>query len=451
MESRGHRRERRRRLRTRILRIAAVVAALGMIAVYVFGGAAGAAPAQAAPDDVPEPGPGQWFLEDYGIPEMWETTQGEGVTVAVIDSGVKDDHENLTGRVTASKDFSGSGHDGTVPVGPDEIIHHGTAVAGVIAGNGTGAGPVGVAPQSKIAAASVWLGAGGPSDAESTRTQAQQALDWAIDSGASVVNMSLGWNDPAWPESWDETFARAYAEDVVVIACVGNRSQGATQAWSPATVPGVVGVGGLARSGEVRQSSSAPGTAVDLMGPAEGIPVPFYDGGYGTADGCSFAAPVVSGVVALLRSAHPEMSADEVVAALEQTAGAVKGHDGRSTADAPDPEVGWGRIDPPAALDWEPSGETASAADELADWVRMHRRAADDAGAQAGEETASPDSGGGPGASEDAEQAPVAVGGTVPPARLGPVVLVAGGLVSLGLLIAAGVGLLRIRRRSRDG
>ncbi|WP_029089594.1 S8 family peptidase [Brevibacterium album] len=458
MDEYRQRRERRRRLRSRLLRVAAVVAALGMIAVYVFGGTAGAAPAHSAPaEDGPQPGPGQWFMEDYGIPELWETTRGEGVTVAVVDSGVKADHENLTGKVKASRDFSGSGHDGTVPVGPEEIIHHGTAVAGVIAGNGSGAGPTGVAPEAEIASASVWLGAGGPSAAQSTRVQAQQALEWAVDSGASVVNMSLGWNDPAWPESWDEAFAHAYAEDVVVIACVGNRSQGASQAWSPATVPGVVGVGGLGRSGEVRESSTAPGTAVDLMGPAEDIPVPYHDGGYGTADGCSFAAPVISGIAALLRSAHPEMSADEVVAALTQTAGDVAGHEGRSTAEEPDPIVGWGRVDPGAALAWEPDGSEASAAQQLEDWVRMHRRA--DAEAEAGAEgpaDSPPSASGeadadGEGTATGEDEEPQVRAAAAPAARLGPALLVAGGVVSLGLLTAGGVGFLRIRRSSRRG
>ena len=443
----------RRRARRRILRVLAILAVLGLVATMLYRGAAQAATpsGDAAPPDAGErepsaqdPGPGQWFMEPYGIPELWETTRGEGVTVAVIDSGVNDNHENLTGRVTAAKDFSGTGRDGTEPVGAESIIHHGTAVAGVIAGSGTGSGPVGVAPEADIASASVWLGGGAPAASQSTRVQAERALRWAVDSGASVINLSLGWDDPSWPVSWDDAFAYAYEHDAVVVACVGNRSQGATQAWSPATVPGVIGVGGLTQSDTVRDSSSAPGMAVDLMGPAEDIPVPFWDGGYGTADGCSFASPVVAGVAALLRSAHPDWSADQVTAALTETAGPVAGHDGQGSAEDPDPLVGYGRIDPPAALDWKARTDVPAASQQLEDWVRMHRRAEPEAGG----ETASAAPG-----DVEADGAVLADGtveatGAASPV-LGPVLIVGGGAAGAGLLLAAGVLAVRGRRTTR--
>lgn len=437
-------------MRRRVLQILAILAVLGLVATMLYRGAAQAATpsTDAAPpdagereDSAQEPGPGQWFMEPYGIPDLWETSRGEGVTVAVIDSGVNDQHENLTGRVTAAQDFSGTGKDGTEPVGDESIIHHGTAVAGVIAGSGTGSGPVGVAPEADIASASVWLGGDAPAASQSTRVQAERALRWAVDNGASVINMSLGWDDPSWPETWDSAFAYAYEHDAVVIACVGNRSQGATQAWSPATVPGVVGVGGLTKDGTIRESSSAPGTAVDLMGPAEDIPVPFWEGGYGTADGCSFAAPVVAGVAALLRSAHPDWTADQVTAALRETAGPVEGHDGQGTAEEPDPLVGAGRLDPAAALDWETRADVPSAAGQLEEWVRMHRRA--EPQPEAGETTA---------ATEDAEadgpvlaDGTVAASGTASPV-LGPVLVAVGGAAGAGLLLAAGVLAVRGRR-----
>lgn len=423
----------------------AILAALGLVASALHAGAARAQDAPRSGDrdsSADSPGPGQWFMESYGIPELWETTRGEGVTVAVIDSGVQDDHENLRGRVSAAKDFSGTGGDGTEPVGAESIVHHGTAVAGVIAGSGAGSGPVGVAPEATLASASVWLGGGAPAASQSTRVQAERALRWAVDSGASVINMSLGWDDPSWPQSWDDAFAYAFEHDALIIACVGNRSQGASQAWSPATVPGVIGVGGLGKSGAVRQSSSAPGTAVDLMGPAEAIPVPVWDGEYGTADGCSFAAPVVSGVAALLRSAHPDWSADQVAAALTETAAPVAGHDGQGTAEDPDPEVGYGRLDPQAALDWEPRDDVPQASALLDDWVRMHRRAeaepTDQATTEPVEEEARTDGQVRPDGTVAAEPGATPV--------LGPVVVIAGAAAGGVLLLAAGI--LAVRNRS---
>lgn len=320
-----------------------------------------------------EPSAGQWFAEDLGLEEAWKTSTGKGVKVAVIDSGTDDGHENLKDRVVAAKDFSGAKKDGTTPVGPQETIHHGTAVAGVIAGTGKGVGPVGIAPDARIMSASIWLGSDTPDESDS-RDQAADAVKWAADNGAKVINMSLGWDDPAWPESWDKAFMHAYKKDALVIACVGNASQGAKRVWSPATVPGVIGVGGIGRNGKVDKQSSAPGVDVDLMAPSQGIPVPLTGGNYGTAEGCSFAAPIVAATAALIRSAHPEYTADQTAEALRSTAAAVKDHDGVTSGDDFDTTVGYGRIRPVEALkadiDKAPSAEKA-----LSEWIHMHRRA----------------------------------------------------------------------------
>ncbi len=390
--------------------------------------------AQAAP----KAGPGQWFIKDYGIDKVWEKSTGKGVTVAVIDSGVNADHENLRGVVGKAKDFSGLDKDGKTPIGGKDTIHHGTAVAGVIAGQGGGAGPAGVAPEAEILSASMWLGPGRPEGSGSTRDQAAEALTWAVDSGAEVVNMSLGWDDPAWPESWDEAFAYAYEKDVMVIACVGNASQGATQAWSPSTVPGVIGVGGLGKDGKVLPESTAPGTAVDLMGPAADIPIPFHSGGYAEGQGCSFASPVVSGVAALMRAENPDLTADEVTAKLLSTAKPVQGHRGQSRPDDPDPIVGWGRIDPVAAMNADVPKTVPSAADALADWVAMHRRAP----AETTEtETAAPDE-------TDSPQAvaPTDVVSSQSTPTLGYSILVVGGAAALILLVLSALAFFRRRR-----
>lgn len=386
----------------------------------------------------PESGPGQWFIKDYGIDKMWKKTTGEGVKVAVIDSGVNSDHEDLEGVVSKAKDFSGLDKDGTTPIGGKTTIHHGTAVAGVIAGQGTGAGPMGVAPDADILSASMWLGPDRPKESGSTREQADKAIRWAVDSGAEVINMSLGWDDPAWPESWDEAFAYAYEKDVVVVACVGNASQGATQAWSPSTVPGVIGVGGLGENGRVLADSTAPGTAVDLMGPASDIPIPYYSGGYAEGQGCSFASPVVSGVAALIRAEDPDLSADEVRAKLLASAAPVSGHTGTSKKDKPDPIVGWGRLDPEAALKSDVPESVPSASKELSDWVKMHRRGDADSTET---ETAPPAEGESPKA-----VAPKDVAASESTPKLGFWVLVGGGAIAAVLLVISAIAFLRRRR-----
>ncbi|WGW10758.1 S8 family serine peptidase [Saxibacter everestensis] len=318
----------------------------------------------------------QFWIDDYNIDEAWQISRGEGVKVAVIDSGVSA-HEDLKGAVVGSRDFSGTGHNGKEPIGSKASKFHGTAVAGVVAGRGHGddAGTIGVAPEADLLSASVWLGDGLPRNAVPQRKQVADAVRWSVDSGAKVINLSLGWNDPSWPESWDDAFQYAADRDVVVIACVGNRSQGARQAWSPSTVPGVVGVGGLTQTGKVARAETAPGIAVNLMGPGEDMAVPWYTGGYGTADGSSFASPFVAGVAALIRSAYPEMSAADVINRLYRSADPVKGHKGRSSEDKPEPTVGYGRVDPLEALESDVAKVGRNPDGSLKDWIAMHRKA----------------------------------------------------------------------------
>ncbi|WP_193072658.1 MULTISPECIES: S8 family peptidase [unclassified Brevibacterium] len=391
-------------------------------------------PAMAAP----EAGPGQWFIKDYGIDDLWKKSTGKGVKVAVIDSGVNAKHDDLGGVVTKSKDFSGLDKDGRTPIGGKTTIHHGTAVAGVIAGQGKGAGPTGVAPDVDILSASMWLGPDRPKKSGSTREQADKAIRWAVDSGAKVINMSLGWDDPAWPSSWDKSFAYAYEKDVVIVACVGNASQGATQAWSPSTVPGVIGVGGLGKNNRVLSESTAPGTAVDLMGPAADIPIPYYSGGYAEGQGCSFASPIVSGVAALIRAEDPDLSADEVAAKLTSTAKPVPGHKGQSKKGKPDPIVGWGRLDPKAAMKSDVPKTVPSAADALADWVKMHRRGQSD---PAETDNAAPAEDNNPKA-----VAPKDVVSSQSTPQLGFAILGAGGLIAIILFVLSAVAFIRRRR-----
>lgn len=350
------------------MRFAGALAVAAMAAVSVS--------APAAADSIRDK---EWWLGQYDVRQAWKVTKGRGVTVAVIDSGVDDKQPDLKGSVTAATDMSGLGADGTTPIGSSESLFHGTAVASVLAGHGHGkdgkAGVVGVAPRAKLLSASVWLGANMPSGASDQRAEVAKAVRWAVDKGASVINLSLGWNDPSWPTSWDSAFRYAAKHDVVVVACVGNRSQGATQAWSPSTIPGVIGVTGLRKNGTVSKAESAPGIAVDLAGPGENIPVSWYRGGYANAEGSSFATPVVAGAAALIRAAHPHMSAANVINRLYVTARPVKDHHGTTSAGRPDPLVGRGRVDVGAAVTKKIPSVTANPDGSLSQWITMHRRA----------------------------------------------------------------------------
>ena len=180
-------RHRRTRSAARAARIAAAVAAVGAIVL------AGAAPAHA--DTVRDY---EYWLDDYGITTAWGTTRGEGVTVAMIDTGVNGNVAELRGVVAGGTDVSGLGTpDGQTPGRRPVDSAHGTLVASLAAGRGTGAGNgvIGVAPEAELLAVSV--GFGQDTGAEKTNDeQIAEAVRWAVDNGADVINMSLTTQHP---------------------------------------------------------------------------------------------------------------------------------------------------------------------------------------------------------------------------------------------------------------
>lgn len=315
----------------------------------------------------------EYWVEDYGIAEAWEDTRGAGVTVAVIDSGVDGSHPDLEGVVKGGTDVSGAGApDGQRGIG--EVPEHGTLVASLIAGRGhepeepvASASPsasvkpsasakasaeasaeaeaeaskeaensplqtagrgsdgvVGVAPEAELLAVSLWI-AGEATGANpagvSIDDQIPNAVRWAVDNGASVINMSLGSTSPTWPESWDEAFLYAEQKDVVIVAAAGNRAGGSVQVGAPATMPGVLAVGGLDAKGAASRESSSEGISIGIAAPAENLVGALPGGLYASKwSGTSGAAPLVSGVAALIRAKYPDLTAPQVINRIIMTA-----------------------------------------------------------------------------------------------------------------------------------
>jgi type VII secretion-associated serine protease mycosin len=307
----------------------------------------------------------QYWLADYGIEQAWQTTRGEGVTVAVIDTGVDASVADLRGAVVGGADVSGVGSaDGTRPVGASS--EHGTMVASLLAGRGTGTGSgvIGVAPAASILSVSVALGGPTPG-ARDEDAQIADAVRWAVDNGAGVINMSLTRNSLDWPESWDRAFLYAYEHDVVVVAAAGNRGSGTTEVGAPATIPGVLAVAGVDRSGTASFDASSQGITIAVAAPSEQLVGVEPGGGYVQWSGTSGAAPLVSGVVALVRAAHPELDADDVVERVLATARG-KGQ----------PEIyGRGLVDAAAAVQAQVAPASGKPLGDLAEWVRLYRRA----------------------------------------------------------------------------
>jgi len=348
-----------------------VLPAVVLAAAAVCGG--GAVPAAAAPaasaDAVRD---AEYWLDDYGIRDAWSVTRGAGVTIAVIDTGVGDPRE-LRSAVVGGTDVSGRGSsDGRTPVGSES--EHGTLVASLAAGRGTGSGSgvIGSAPEASVLAISIGFETG------DSDQQIADAVRWAVDHGADVINMSLTRNTLDWPESWDDAFSYAMEHDVVIVAAAGNRGSGTEEVGAPATMPGVLTVAGVDRAGRTSQDASAQGVTIGVSAPSEDLVGVMPDGSYVRWSGTSGATPIVAGVVALVKAAHPGLDAANIinrVTATARDAGAV----------GPDVAYGFGLLDADAAVRAEVPAVDANPMGDLAEWIRVNRRhQSDGAGVEAG-------------------------------------------------------------------
>ena len=310
----------------------------------------------------------QYWLSDYGFTKAWALSQGQGVKVAVIDTGIDASHPALEGAVVAGTDVSGLGSsDGLTPVGQNS--YHGTMVASLIAGRGNpeddAAGVLGTAPKAQLLSVSMAFGV----DGVDTDSQVAEGIIWAVDNGARVINLSLTRNSVSWPESWDEAFLYAFEKDVVIVAAVGNRLDGTEQVSAPATIPGVIAVAGVDINANASELSSTSGFTIGVTAPAEDLVAAYPGGEYRIWSGTSGAAPIVSGMVALIRSLYPEMDAANVVNRVIQSA--IKdGFENYSST------YGYGLIDAEAALKMELGDVSDNPLGSLSEWIRLYREQA---------------------------------------------------------------------------
>jgi subtilisin family serine protease len=311
----------------------------------------------------------EYWLDAYGIRGAWATSKGAGVRIAIIDTGIGKGPVEFEGAVVGGTDVSGAGTaDGRTPVGAVDA-NHGSWVASLAAGRGTGTdtGMIGVAPQAELLSISVGFGT---SATVPFTEQIAQAMHWAVDHGADVINLSLTTNTPDWAPSWDEAFLYAYDHDVVVIAAAGNRGSGTTRVGAPATIPGVLTVGGVDRQGRASVEASTQGITIGVMAPSESLLGVSPDGKLVQWSGTSGAAPIVAGIAALVRSAHPEMDADDVINHIIRTAKPVAG-----VTVLPDPLYGYGIVDAASAVSANLASVSVNPMGSLRDWIRLYRRA----------------------------------------------------------------------------
>ena len=289
----------------------------------------------------------QWALDAMHAQEAWRTTKGKGITVAVLDTGVDSQHPDLEGNVQTGKDMVGFG----ARRGDRAWARHGTAMAGIIAGHGHGPGNadgvIGIAPKVKILPVRVILEDGDAARTRARNTRGNALADgirWAADHGADVINLSLGDDSKsAHPEaSEDAAVQYALKKGAVVVASAGNGGEKGDHASYPAAYPGVIAVTAVDRYG-TRASFSTRRWYATLSAPGVDVIIADPDRKYYEGWGTSAASAFVSGAVALVKAAHPDLSPAQVKQLLEDTAR-------NAPSGGRDDSRGFGFVDPAAAI-----------------------------------------------------------------------------------------------------
>ncbi|MDF3302671.1 S8 family serine peptidase [Streptomyces tropicalis] len=387
-------------------------------------GGVGLAPSAVASDTASK----QWYLGSMQAEHMWRTSTGKGVKVAVIDTGVNPNTSSLRGQVLVDDVPKAVSYQAT-----QDYSGHGTSMAELIAGTGAGGGLRGLAPGAKIVPYRVRL-AGLKSGAANDRTpQAWKALRAAADSDAKIINMSFGGMTTDEDEA---AVTYAASKGKLLVAAVGNNAQDGGSGFIdyPAGYPYVLGVSSTDKSGTVSKFASS-GNAVDVVAPGEGIPG-WCDASFRSycdnRNGTSPATAIVSASAALIWSAHPDWTVNQVVRSLIDTAGRTW------PEDRPSKYLGYGGVRPRKVLENTHYTAGAPYADPLAkentqDGVDLYTKAPSAPAARSSARAA--DGAAGPAASDTR----TSDGST-------SMWIVAGAVAALAVIGGAGFAVLRARR-----
>ncbi len=299
----------------------------------------------------------QWGLHRIRAPEAWAVSKGEGVLVAVVDSGVDLTHPDLAGSLARRPDGSVLGYDFVEGDDrPSDEHGHGTMVAGIIAAQtGNSSGVASVAPRARIMPVRVL-----DSHGLGTQSSVEEGIRWAVDHGAHVINLSLeiarevetgsqrevatGSRSTRLTSSPDRLVRYAWRRGVVVVAAAGNDSADFTDYPSHSPVVLV----GATNERDQRADFSDSGRSDALMAPGVNVVSTWCSPcgsnakhRIGQSEGTSYAAAHATGAVALLRAAGFGPAA--AVTRLRQNARDIG-------APGPDSRTGQGRVDVAAAL-----------------------------------------------------------------------------------------------------
>jgi hypothetical protein len=245
--------------------------------------------------------PAQYALAKLRLPQAHAVARGNGVVVAVIDSGIDGGHPELTGTIVDSFDALG---------GQEGPHVHGTGIAGAIVAHGR---LMGSAPLAKILAIRAFGVA--PGGAESNSFVILKSLDYAASHSARIVNMSFaGPKDPVVERS----VAAAAARGMVLVAASGNAGPKSPPLY-PAANPNVIAVSATDANDKLFPASNR-GAHIAIAAPGVDIFLPAPDGKYQMTSGTSFSAAYVSGLAALILERNPALTPEELRTVLTKTA-----------------------------------------------------------------------------------------------------------------------------------
>ncbi|MFE2461948.1 S8 family serine peptidase [Streptomyces sp. NPDC059402] len=288
----------------------------------------------------------QWYLGPMQAEKMWKTSTGEGVKVAVIDTGVDPDTPSLKGQVLADEVPKQAAYGAT-----DDYAGHGTTMAELIVGTGADGGLQGLAPGAEVVPYRVPLGNELSAKEEKLAPTSAEAIRAAADSDVRIISMSIG---AAAYEPEDEAAVKyAASKGKILVASVGNSGQDSGYIEYPAAYPYVLGVSSIDDKSHISDFGQS-GNYVDLVAPGENLPA-YCDGNVEeychNLEGTSFSTAITSAAAALIWSAHPDWTANQVTRSLIDTAGR------KWPKDKPTATAGYGTIRPRSVLanpDYDP-------------------------------------------------------------------------------------------------
>ncbi|MYR44165.1 S8 family serine peptidase [Streptomyces sp. SID5910] len=300
----------------------------------------------------------QWYLQPMQAEQMWKDSTGKGVKVAVIDTGVNPHTDALEGQVLVDDVPEAVAYGAA-----DDYTGHGTSMAELIAGTGADGGIKGLAPGAKIVPYRIHLkGLTGVEEKKKTALPAE-AIRAAADTDAKIISMSFSL--PYLDQEVEEAVAYAASRGKMLIAGVGNDgTTGEDNIGYPAAAPYVLGISSMNKDNKISEFSSR-GNYVDLAAPGEGMPGycrPSFESYCHDMKGTSASTAIASAAAALIWSAHPDWTANQVTRALIDTAGR------KWPKDDPTQNAGYGTIRPRVVLANPNYDAGAPYSDPLAKW-----------------------------------------------------------------------------------